>query len=75
MFISNENGILFQIKSNQVLTNMLFADELKELRERKQLLQRQLASALEIDTPIIWPYRKRRKKIQTGTSHFIGIVT
>ena len=31
---------------------MLFADKLKELRERKQLLQRQLASALEIDTPM-----------------------
>ena len=31
---------------------MLFADKLKELREKKQLLQRQLASALEIDTPM-----------------------
>ncbi|WP_288953556.1 helix-turn-helix transcriptional regulator, partial [uncultured Prevotella sp.] len=31
---------------------MLFADKLKELREGKQLLQRQLASALEIDTPM-----------------------
>ena len=31
---------------------MLFADKLKELREEKQLLQRQLASALEIDTPM-----------------------
>ncbi|WP_455093917.1 helix-turn-helix domain-containing protein [Prevotella histicola] len=31
---------------------MMFADKLKELRERKQLLQRQLASALEIDTPM-----------------------
>ncbi len=30
----------------------MFADKLKELRERKQLLQRQLASALEIDTPM-----------------------
>lgn len=34
------------------MTNMLFADKLKELREGKQLLQRQLASALEIDTPM-----------------------
>ena len=41
-----------QIKTNQLLTNMLFADKLKELREGKQLLQRQLASALEIDTPM-----------------------
>ena len=31
---------------------MLFANKLKELREEKQLLQRQLASALEIDTPM-----------------------
>lgn len=31
---------------------MLFADKLKELREGKRLLQRQLASALEIDTPM-----------------------
>jgi hypothetical protein len=31
---------------------MMFADKLKELREKKQLLQRQLASALEIDTPM-----------------------
>lgn len=31
---------------------MLFADKLKELRGRKQLLQRQLASALEVDTPM-----------------------
>lgn len=31
---------------------MLFADKLKELREGEQLLQRQLASTLEIDTPI-----------------------
>ena len=31
---------------------MMFAVRLKELRERKQLLQRQLASALEIDTPM-----------------------
>lgn len=31
---------------------MPFADKLKELREKKQLLQRQLASALEIDTPM-----------------------
>lgn len=31
---------------------MLFANKLKELREQKRLLQRQLASALEIDTPM-----------------------
>ena len=31
---------------------MLFAEKIKQLREEKQLLQRQLASALEIDTPM-----------------------
>jgi transcriptional regulator with XRE-family HTH domain len=31
---------------------MLFANQIKQLREEKNLLQRQLASALEIDTPM-----------------------
>lgn len=31
---------------------MLFAEKIRLLREEKQLLQRQLASALEIDTPM-----------------------
>lgn len=31
---------------------MLFADKIRQLREEKQLLQRQLASALEVDTPM-----------------------
>ena len=31
---------------------MLFANKIRQLREEKQLLQRQLASALEIDTPM-----------------------
>jgi hypothetical protein len=31
---------------------MLFADKLKELREGERLLQRQLASIFEIDTPM-----------------------
>ena len=31
---------------------MLFADRIRQLREEMQLLQRQLASALEIDTPM-----------------------
>ena len=31
---------------------MLFADKIRQLREEKQLLQRQLASSLEIDTPM-----------------------
>ena len=31
---------------------MLFANQIKQLREENNLLQRQLASALEIDTPM-----------------------
>ena len=31
---------------------MLFANKIKQLREEKQLLQRQMAEALEIDTPM-----------------------
>jgi transcriptional regulator with XRE-family HTH domain len=31
---------------------MLFTDKIRLLREEKQLLQRQLAAALEIDTPM-----------------------
>jgi len=31
---------------------MLFADKIKELREKRQMLQRQFAAALEIDTPM-----------------------
>lgn len=52
---------------------MLFADKLKELREGKRLLQRQLASALEIDTPM-YSRIERGKKSQKGTSPSIGKV-
>jgi transcriptional regulator with XRE-family HTH domain len=31
---------------------MLFAEKIRQLREKKQLLQRQFATALEIDTPM-----------------------
>jgi transcriptional regulator with XRE-family HTH domain len=31
---------------------MLFADRIKELREKKQMVQRQFAAALETDTPM-----------------------
>ena len=31
---------------------MLFANKIRQLREEKELLQRQLAAALEIDTPM-----------------------
>ena len=31
---------------------MLFADRIKELREKKQMVQRQFAAALELDMPM-----------------------
>ena len=31
---------------------MLFANKIKELREKKQMVQRQIAAAIEIDTPM-----------------------
>ena len=31
---------------------MMFANKIKELREKKQMVQRQFAAALEIDTPM-----------------------
>ena len=40
---------------NNVKTNrfkMLFAEKIKQLREKQRLPQRQLAAALEIDTPM-----------------------
>ena len=49
---------------------MLFADELKELRERKQLLQRQLASALEIDTPNYIAVSKEEEENPNGNKSF-----
>lgn len=39
---------------------MLFGNKIKQLREEKKLLQRQLAAALEIDTPMY-------SKIETGS--------
>lgn len=38
--------------TNHNMTTMAFSERLKKLREQKGLLQRQLASALEIDTPM-----------------------
>ena len=33
---------------------MIFGKKIKELREERGLLQRQLSAALEIDTPMYW---------------------
>lgn len=49
---------------------MPFADKLKELREKKQLLQRQLASALEIDTPMYSRIERGERKPKESKSFY-----
>ena len=34
------------------VTNMIFGKKIKEIREERRMLQRQLSAALEIDTPM-----------------------
>lgn len=34
------------------VTNMIFGKKIKEIREERRILQRQLSAALEIDTPM-----------------------
>lgn len=41
---------------------MFFANRIKELREQKELLQRQLAAALEIDTPMYSKLERGERK-------------
>ncbi|MDH6304211.1 transcriptional regulator with XRE-family HTH domain [Parabacteroides sp. PF5-5] len=38
--------------SSQILSTMLFAEKIRQLREDKQLLQRQVSAALEIDNAL-----------------------
>ncbi|MDR2917061.1 MAG: helix-turn-helix domain-containing protein [Tannerella sp.] len=38
--------------SSRILSNMLFAEKIRQLREEKQLLQRQISAALEIDNAL-----------------------
>lgn len=38
--------------SSQIPTRMLFAEKIRQLREEKQLLQRQVSAALEIDNAL-----------------------
>lgn len=40
----------------------LFGDRIKELREQKELLQRQIASVLEIDTPMLSKIERGERK-------------
>ena len=50
--VINIFAYICQAKTNHNVTTMEFSERLKELREQKGLLQRQLASALLIDTPM-----------------------
>ena len=38
--------------SSQIKTKMLFAEKIRQLREEKQLLQRQVSATLEIDNAL-----------------------
>ena len=38
--------------SSQILSKMLFAEKIRQLREEKQLLQRQVSAALEMDNAL-----------------------
>ena len=38
--------------SSQILSRMLFAEKIRQLREENQLLQRQVSAALEIDNAL-----------------------
>ena len=44
------------------MRQMLFANKLKQLREEKQLLQKQIASVLEIDTPMYSRIERGKRK-------------
>ena len=50
---------------------MLFASELHRLREEKQLLQRQIAAVLEIDTPM---YSKIERGDRRAKRHQVVII-
>ena len=43
---------------------MLFGNKIRELRDEQGLLQRQLAAALEIDTPMFSKIERRAKREQ-----------
>ena len=53
---------------------MLFAGKLRTLREKKHLLQRQLASALEIDTPMYSRIERGERRAKRGASPPFGEV-
>ena len=49
----------------QIYFAMLFQDKLKELRESHNLLQRQVAAGIDMDTAVYC--KKATKGVQTGT--------
>ncbi|MDR1672600.1 MAG: helix-turn-helix domain-containing protein, partial [Bacteroidales bacterium] len=50
---------------------MLFADRIKKLREKKQMVQRQFAAALETDTPM-YSKIERGDRRATTLSNVLG---
>ncbi|MBZ4674432.1 MAG: Helix-turn-helix protein [Dysgonamonadaceae bacterium] len=51
---------------------MLFADRIKELGDKKQIVQRQFAAALEIDTPM---YSKIERGNRRAKREQITVIT
>jgi transcriptional regulator with XRE-family HTH domain len=43
---------------------MFFANRIKELREKKQMVQRQFAAALEIDTPMYSKIERGERRVK-----------
>ena len=43
---------------------MLFADRIKDLREKRQMVQRQFAAALEIDTPMYSKIERGERRVK-----------
>jgi transcriptional regulator with XRE-family HTH domain len=52
LFTNKSLPLSYSDKKAQSETIILLADKIKQLREEKQLFQRQLAEVLEIDTPM-----------------------
>jgi transcriptional regulator with XRE-family HTH domain len=50
---------------------MLFANKIRQLREEKQLLQRQLSAALEIDTPMYSKIERGERRAKRGQVIFM----
>lgn len=52
--------------SSQIQSKMLFAEKIRQLREDKQLLQRQVSAALEIDNALYCKIERGDRKANRG---------